>query len=77
MELRHLQSSVPQGKGVQSSSEIECIINEEYSVSCRKEDSDVFLPFSFVSKYFEVRSGFTEVFFVCGIFVVFFRCTAS
>ncbi|KAL0268106.1 UNVERIFIED_CONTAM: hypothetical protein PYX00_010175 [Menopon gallinae] len=34
--------------------EIECVINQEYSVSCRKEGEEVYLPFSFLHKYFEV-----------------------
>ena len=35
--------------------DIECVINEEYTVTCRREGTEVYLPFSFVSKYFEVR----------------------
>ena len=34
--------------------EIECVINEEYTVNCRREGNDVYMPFSFISKYFEV-----------------------
>lgn len=37
-----------------SSHELECEINKEYSVSCRREDDEVYLPFSFIQKYFEV-----------------------
>ena len=33
---------------------ITCSINQEYTVGCRKEGDDVFLPFSFIEKYFEV-----------------------
>ena len=35
--------------------EIECIINQEYPVSCRKENDEIYIPFSFLHKYFEVR----------------------
>uniref|UniRef100_A0A147BGL5 heparosan-N-sulfate-glucuronate 5-epimerase n=1 Tax=Ixodes ricinus TaxID=34613 RepID=A0A147BGL5_IXORI len=36
------------------SQDIPCIINDEYSVSCRREASEVYVPFSFLRKYFEV-----------------------
>ena len=35
-------------------SEIDCVINDEYKVACRREGQEVYLPFSFVGKYFEV-----------------------
>lgn len=36
--------------------EIDCVINAEYSIGCRKslESDEVYLPFSFLKKYFEV-----------------------
>ncbi|NWI94331.1 GLCE epimerase, partial [Pitta sordida] len=34
--------------------EIDCVINEEQTVKGRREGSEVFLPFSWVEKYFEV-----------------------
>ncbi|KAL3861260.1 hypothetical protein ACJMK2_007304 [Sinanodonta woodiana] len=34
--------------------EIECLINHEYTVPCRREDDEVYMPFSFIQKYFEV-----------------------
>ena len=34
--------------------EIDCVINDEYKVACRREGQEVYLPFSFISKYFEV-----------------------
>lgn len=34
--------------------EIECLINQKYSVSCRREGDEVYLPFSFLHDYFEV-----------------------
>jgi len=33
---------------------IECVINREQRVNCRKEGSEVYVPFSFLRKYFEV-----------------------
>lgn len=34
--------------------QIECNINDEYSVPCRREGDEIYLPFSFVNRYFEV-----------------------
>lgn len=34
--------------------EMECMINDDYTVGCRKEGNEVFLPFSFIKTYFEV-----------------------
>ncbi|KFM77791.1 D-glucuronyl C5-epimerase, partial [Stegodyphus mimosarum] len=34
--------------------EIECSINDEYTISCRQDNGEVFIPFSFIQKYFEV-----------------------
>ncbi|KAG0726059.1 D-glucuronyl C5-epimerase B [Chionoecetes opilio] len=34
--------------------EIPCVINRETEVSCRREQSEVFVPFSFLHSYFEV-----------------------
>lgn len=34
--------------------QIECRINDEYSVPCRREKNEVYLPFSFINRYFEV-----------------------
>ncbi|XP_008940383.1 PREDICTED: D-glucuronyl C5-epimerase [Merops nubicus] len=34
--------------------ELDCLINEEYTVKGRREGNEVFLPFSWVEKYFEV-----------------------
>ena len=37
--------------------QIECLINDENSIPCRlDDDNEVFVPFSFVSKYFEVMN---------------------
>ncbi|KAJ2952459.1 hypothetical protein O0L34_g6768 [Tuta absoluta] len=44
-----------------SSEEIECNINGEYSVACRRDAADVYLPFSFIHKYFEVYGKITSI----------------
>jgi len=37
---------------------IECLINNEYTVACRQDDNgEVYLPFKFIGKYFEVCSS--------------------
>lgn len=37
--------------------EIECLINDDYSIVGRREGSEVYLPFSFIGKYFEVEGS--------------------
>ncbi|XP_038215750.1 D-glucuronyl C5-epimerase B [Zerene cesonia] len=37
-----------------SNDDFECVINGEYSVACRRDHDEVYLPFSFIRKYFEV-----------------------
>ena len=44
-------------------SEIDCVINDEYKVTCRREGQEVYLPFSFVGKYFEVSGIFPVILF--------------
>lgn len=39
---------------LQGYEEIDCHINGEYNVGCRKEGGEIYLPFSFLRKYFEV-----------------------
>jgi heparosan-N-sulfate-glucuronate 5-epimerase len=39
---------------LQGAEEIDCDINGEYVIGCRKEGDEVYLPFSFLHKYFEV-----------------------
>ncbi|XP_012058108.1 PREDICTED: D-glucuronyl C5-epimerase [Atta cephalotes] len=34
--------------------EIDCHINGDYSIGCRKEGDEVYIPFSFIHKYFEI-----------------------
>lgn len=33
---------------------IDCVINQEYSVSCVQKGDEVFVPFSFLRDYFEI-----------------------
>ncbi|NXB70360.1 GLCE epimerase, partial [Donacobius atricapilla] len=42
------------GKASPRYEEIDCVINEEHTVKGRREGSEVFLPFSWVEKYFQV-----------------------
>ncbi|NXS35689.1 GLCE epimerase, partial [Pomatostomus ruficeps] len=42
------------GKASPRYEEIDCVINEEQTVKGRREGSEVFLPFSWVEKYFQV-----------------------
>ncbi|RVE43320.1 hypothetical protein evm_012024 [Chilo suppressalis] len=42
-----------------SSDEIECSINGEYSVACRRDRDEVYIPFSFIHKYFEIYGKIT------------------
>ncbi|CAG9783465.1 unnamed protein product [Diatraea saccharalis] len=39
--------------------DIECLINGEYSVACRRDRDEVYMPFSFIHKYFEVYGKIT------------------
>lgn len=39
--------------------EIDCTINQEYNVRCRRETDEVFIPFSFLRNYFEVYGTLT------------------
>lgn len=39
---------------VQGSEEIDCDINGEYVIGCKKEGTEIYIPFSFLHKYFEV-----------------------
>lgn len=40
--------------------EIDCVINEEHTVKGRREGSEVFLPFSWVEKYFQVYGRISQ-----------------
>ncbi|KAG7307015.1 hypothetical protein JYU34_007148 [Plutella xylostella] len=39
--------------------DIECFINGEYAVACRREHDEVYVPFSFIHKYFEIYGKIT------------------
>lgn len=41
--------------------EIDCIINQEYSIGCRKEGDEIYMPFSFIKKYFEVYGSLNTI----------------
>lgn len=41
--------------------EIDCVINQEYSIGCRREGDEVYLPFSFIKKYFEVYGSLSTI----------------
>lgn len=47
------------GLDLQDAEEIDCDINGEYMVGCRKEAEEVYVPFSFLHKYFEVYGKLT------------------
>ncbi|XP_072943501.1 D-glucuronyl C5-epimerase B isoform X2 [Epargyreus clarus] len=42
------------------SEDIECSINGEYSVACRRDAAEVYVPFSFIRKYFEIYGKITS-----------------
>nr|CAI5837151.1 unnamed protein product [Callosobruchus analis] len=44
----------PKALDLQGADEIDCDINGEYVISCRKEGEEVYIPFSFLHRYFEV-----------------------
>lgn len=45
--------------------EIECVINGEESFKCRREAKEVYMPFSFIQRYFEVLEGKNWVSIYC------------
>lgn len=47
------ESPLPLSKG-RIYEELDCSINGLYHISCRKEGKEVFIPFSFLEKYYEV-----------------------
>lgn len=46
---------------VELTEEIDCVINQEYTIGCRREGDEVYLPFSFLNKYFEVYGSLNTV----------------
>ncbi|XP_069683353.1 D-glucuronyl C5-epimerase B [Periplaneta americana] len=53
-KLPNAQDAYGGSSDVQGYEEIDCHINGEYSVGCRKEGGEIYVPFSFLHKYFEV-----------------------
>lgn len=43
----------------QSGEEIDCDINGEYTITCHKQADEIYMPFSFLQKYFEVYGKLT------------------
>ena len=41
--------------------EIDCVINQEYSIGCRREGDEIFMPFSFIKKYFEIYGSLSSI----------------
>lgn len=40
---------------------VDCIINQEYSVSCMQNGDEVYVPFSFLRDYFEVYGSLSTI----------------
>ena len=49
-------AAVAPAEGSARASSIECVINDDYSVQCLRQDDDVYVPFNFIRRYFEVSS---------------------
>ncbi|XP_013184352.1 D-glucuronyl C5-epimerase B [Amyelois transitella] len=60
-ELSHrpIGSALSNAQRNMAADTIECSINGEYSVACRRDQDEVYLPFSFIHKYFEVYGKIT------------------
>lgn len=52
----NMVEKMSQEKGPIKYQEIECVINGEYSIQGRREENEVYFPFSFLQKYFEVSA---------------------
>lgn len=52
----NLDDNVPQ-----TISGVDCVINQEYSVSCIQDGDEVYVPFSFIRDYFEVYGSLSTV----------------
>lgn len=39
---------------IQGTEELDCVINGDYTIGCRKEGGEVYIPFSFIHNYFEI-----------------------
>ncbi|CAG9830726.1 unnamed protein product [Diabrotica balteata] len=53
-EWHRLNSLSSKSFDLQVTEELDCEINGDYIIGCRKEGDDVYIPFSFLHKYFEV-----------------------
>lgn len=40
---------------------VDCVINQEYSVSCIQDGDEVYMPFSFIRDYFEVYGSLSTM----------------
>lgn len=40
---------------------VDCVINQEYSVSCIQDGDEVYVPFSFLRDYFEVFGSLSTI----------------
>lgn len=40
---------------------VDCVINQEYSVSCMQDGDEVYVPFSFLHDYFEVFGSLSTI----------------
>lgn len=45
----------------QSVAAVDCVINQEYSVSCIQDGDEVYVPFTFLRDYFEVYGSLSTV----------------
>ncbi|XP_064642168.1 D-glucuronyl C5-epimerase-like isoform X2 [Lineus longissimus] len=50
----HLQGARNDQTAVISYEPIECLVNNEYTITARREGNEVYIPFSFLQKYYEV-----------------------
>ncbi|XP_022124382.2 D-glucuronyl C5-epimerase B isoform X2 [Pieris rapae] len=57
--LRPIGSILNKDQAKHNKENIECLINGEYSVVCHRDHDEVYLPFSFIHKYFEVYGKIT------------------
>lgn len=45
----------------QSITDVDCVINQEYSVSCIQDGDEVYMPFSFIRDYFDVYGSLSTM----------------
>ncbi|XP_039747289.1 D-glucuronyl C5-epimerase [Pararge aegeria] len=58
---RPISSVLSNALSERAGDEIECWINGEYSVACLRDRDQVYVPFSFIHKYFEIYGKITSV----------------